>query len=323
MQKKSTIPRSPYQEDCCKSLCESNEQPHDKYISYIIQLQFIAEKIDQMSTRHASDLEKPGSGAELYIANLKSDIEAFYHHLPFEMHESSRFPKSEKSTWRHPKLTDDVNLALLAIQYHATGLCLYQIALHIARLRPHADAEAPSWIDEMTVSAIVSANSILNLYLQLSPLEEAGFNNTQWVQMGFALLVACRHTVAASKPDQVANFLHTLSKLQSRLETLSTSNIDNNGARDVFFDFMNRVIRVQKWLTRRNRPEDDPQAQDNSGVFQHTPYSDPTDFDRYEGAEQHTDIDIWNLLTDTAEDVQFSHTNFAADSFEQIMEGWL
>ncbi|KAJ0421602.1 hypothetical protein BJY00DRAFT_107203 [Aspergillus carlsbadensis] len=301
VQKKSTILRSPYHEDCCKSLLEVNEHPHDKYIHYVIQLQFITEKIDQMSTRHGPDLEKPGSGSELYIANLKSDLEAFYRHLPFDVHEST----------------------LLAIQYHTTGLCLYQIALNITRPRSHADTEPPSWIEEMAISAVVSANSILDLYLQLSPNEEAGFNNTQWVQMGFALLVACRHNVAASKPDRVANFLHTLTKLQSRLEALSTTNVDENGARDVFFDFKNRVIRIQNRLARLDRQEDDAQTQVHSGAFQHTPYSEPTDFDRLEGAEGHTDINMWNLLTFPAEDLLASHDDFSPSSFEQMMGDWI
>jgi hypothetical protein len=77
VQKKSTTLRSAYQDDCCKSLTEINGYPNDKYISYVIQLQFTAEKIDQVSTRHGLDLEKPGSGSELYITNLKSDLEAF------------------------------------------------------------------------------------------------------------------------------------------------------------------------------------------------------------------------------------------------------
>jgi hypothetical protein len=98
VQKKSSILRSTYQEDCCKSLSEIKEYPNDKYISYVIQLQFIAEKIDQVSTRHGLDLEKPGSGSELYITNLKSDLEAFYRQLPFDLRESSRFHRKAKFT---------------------------------------------------------------------------------------------------------------------------------------------------------------------------------------------------------------------------------
>ncbi|KAL3487457.1 hypothetical protein BJX62DRAFT_253954 [Aspergillus germanicus] len=272
VQKKSTILRSTYQEDCCKSFSENKEHPNDKYISYVIQLQFIAEKIDQLSTRHGLDLEKPGSGSELYITNLKSDLEAFYRQLPFDLHEST----------------------LLAIQYHATSLCLYQLALNLTSQRHHAHVGSTPWIDEMAVSAVITANSILSLYLQLPPNEEVGFNNTQWVQMGFALLVACRYTAAASIPDKMAAFLQTLSELQLRLEALSTHNLDVNGARDVFFDFKNRVIRIRNWLLRLDSKEDDAQTENDSGAFQHTPYG-----------------------------LQVTSDDFSADSFEQIMGGWL
>ena len=98
VQKKSAILRLPYQEECCKTLHESNEYPHDKYISYVIQLQFIAEKVDNLSAKHGLDLDKPGSGSELYITNLKSDLEAFYRNLNFDIHESREFQQNTKFT---------------------------------------------------------------------------------------------------------------------------------------------------------------------------------------------------------------------------------
>jgi hypothetical protein len=119
------------------------------------------------------------------------------------------------------------------------------MALNITRQQSEVRVGSTSWIDEMAVFAFVSAKSILNLYLQLPPNKEVGVHNMQWVQMGFATLVACRHTTAVDKPNQVASFLHTLAKLQSRFEASSTSNIDMNGARDVSFDFKNRVIRIR------------------------------------------------------------------------------
>ena len=91
VQKKSSVLRLPYHEKCCKSLAEANEYPHDKYIASVIQLQFIAEKIDNLSEKHVSDLEKPGSGAELYITNIKSELETFHRHLPFDINESRMF----------------------------------------------------------------------------------------------------------------------------------------------------------------------------------------------------------------------------------------
>jgi hypothetical protein len=175
----------------------------------------------------------------------------------------------------------------------------------------------------MAVSAVISANSILNLYLQLPPNEEVGFNNTQWVQMGFALLVACRYSVSASKPDQMATFLQILSELQSRLEALSTRTVDINGAGDVFFDFKNRVIRLRNWLLRLDSKEDDAQTENDSGAFQNRPCSESTDFHRLEGAAEKVGIDTWNLFTSSADGLQVTCDDFSADSFEQIMGDWL
>lgn len=98
VQKRSTILRLPYQEECCKTLSESNEYPHDKYISYVIQLQFIAEKVDNLSAKHGLDLETPGSGSELYITNLKSELEAFHRQLPFSINESCKSQQNTRLT---------------------------------------------------------------------------------------------------------------------------------------------------------------------------------------------------------------------------------
>lgn len=118
MQKKSTILRFPYQEECCKSLQEAKEYPHDKYISYVIELQFISEKVDQLSARHEFELETPGSGSELYITNLKSDLEAFYRHLPFNLSESC---KSKNNTQAHFHKRD------LALTYSCKSSSFYAI----------------------------------------------------------------------------------------------------------------------------------------------------------------------------------------------------
>ncbi|KGO40069.1 hypothetical protein PEX1_105910 [Penicillium expansum] len=301
VQKKSTILRLPYQEECCKALHEANEYPHDKYISYVIQLQFIAEKVDNLSAKHGIDLETPGSGSELYIANLKSDLEAFYRHLPFDINESF----------------------LLAIQYHATGLCLYQLALNITNQESQSPFDSNSWRDEMAFSAFISANSILNLYIQLPSNDEVGFNNTQWVQIAFALLVAYRHTVAAYKPDQAAAFLETLSKLRSRVGALSTSDVDMNGARDAFFDFGNRIARIENWLGEHGRQEDNSQSDESFDEYRYTLCLEPTNFDGLIGAAEHLDVPFGNEFSSSADDLQIPQDSFFASSFEQIMGEWV
>ncbi|KXG52499.1 uncharacterized protein PGRI_087830 [Penicillium griseofulvum] len=303
VQKKSTILRFPYQEECCKSLQEAKEYPHDKYISYVIELQFISEKVDQLSARHEFELETPGSGSELYITNLKSDLEAFYRHLPFNLSESF----------------------LLSMQYHATCLSLYQLALNITNQESHSPFDPNSWREEMSFSAFISANSILTLYIKLPSKEEVGFNNTQWVQIAFALLVAYRHTMATSKPGQTAAFLDTLSKLGSRVGALSTSDVDMNGARDAFFDFKNRIVRIQNWLGGTGRQEDDTHIEESFEEFQHTSCLEPTHFDGFMGAAEtgeNFDVSLGNSFP-SAGGLQIPNDFLSESSFEQIMHDWV
>ncbi|RDW74645.1 fungal specific transcription factor domain-containing protein [Aspergillus mulundensis] len=312
VQKISTIPRLPYYEECCKALLEANEHLHDKYMTYVIQLQFIAGKIDNLSSKHTLDLEKPGSGSELYITSLNSDLEVFRRRLPFDIYESRMYR------------------ALLAIQYHATGLCLYQLALNISgqHSQPHStfDPVSLSLRDEMSMSAIVSATSILNLYIDSPSNEEVGFNNTQWVQMGVALLVAYRHTVAADKPDQTASFLSTLSKLESRTGALSTASVDTNGARDIFFNFEKRVVQIRRWVEELNkRQEEMSHARTDAFQQQQTLYSDLIDFD-INGLMRATgqlDGSLWDSLpVETSASQVFAGFSYAP-SIEQMMGDWV
>lgn len=87
VQKHSTFPYVSYIEECCQSLHDANEFPYDKHMIHLIHLQHLAEKIDRLSASHGSDLMKPGSGSELYVTNLKADLEGFYRRLPFDMYE--------------------------------------------------------------------------------------------------------------------------------------------------------------------------------------------------------------------------------------------
>lgn len=64
------------------------EHLYDKNLIYIVQLQRIAEKIDRLSASHGQELMRPGSGTELYVINMRSDLEAFQSRLPFNIDDS-------------------------------------------------------------------------------------------------------------------------------------------------------------------------------------------------------------------------------------------
>ncbi|KAJ5767270.1 uncharacterized protein N7511_004886 [Penicillium nucicola] len=246
VQKHSTFAHMPYLEECCRSLSQGNEYQHDEYISYIIRLQFIAEKIDSFSAKHGIELDHPGSGSELYIMNLKSELEGFYRQLPFNVDENS----------------------LLATQYHATGLSLYQVCLTNAKQTLRPDYASPTWRIDMSLAAQISANAILAQYILLPPGEELGFNNTQWVQMAFALLVSYRYSAIDSKPEQKSAFVHTLSQIQLRLGALSTPRVDLKGARDVFFHFRSRVVRIESWLGNSSKEESSTADDEGLRIFE-------------------------------------------------------
>lgn len=75
----------PYLEDCCRSLQDIKEYPHDVYMTTIVHLQHIAEKIDRLSGNHKQEPMTPGSASELYVTSLRSDLDAFQNRLPFNI----------------------------------------------------------------------------------------------------------------------------------------------------------------------------------------------------------------------------------------------
>lgn len=77
LQKHSNFSYIPYIEDCCQILQNANEYQSDLYIVHLVALQRIEEKIDRLSTDHTHDMSNPGSGTELYVTSIKSDLRAF------------------------------------------------------------------------------------------------------------------------------------------------------------------------------------------------------------------------------------------------------
>lgn len=88
LQKMSTFPHSTYLEDCCRDLEKKEEYPTDKYLLYIVLLQHIAEKVDNLFAQFGGDLSSPGATVELRIMTLKSELEIFKERLPFQISEN-------------------------------------------------------------------------------------------------------------------------------------------------------------------------------------------------------------------------------------------
>ncbi|OGM47925.1 hypothetical protein ABOM_002737 [Aspergillus bombycis] len=228
---------APYLEQCCQSLHTEGEFPPDKHIMHIFQLQVLAEKINNLSWKHGIELGSMGSAAELYVSNIKSELDRLRSQLPVGFYETP----------------------FMAMQFYTTELYLYQLSLSqqsALSYRSVYSRVSETWWDEIFCSGLTAVDNILNTYMGLPIGGEQGFNNTQWVQMAFCILVACRQIVAASRMGKAAllpqsrTWPETLGKLRQRLAALSTTQVDLDGDRDVFVNFEKRVSRIQGWFDR-------------------------------------------------------------------------
>ena len=86
------------------------------------------------------------------------------------------------------------------------------------------------------------------------------FNNTEWVQLGFALTVASKFSVAGKAQSVSAktmslrrslNILGVLKQTILRTRALISSNLDADGERDVFFHYEKRAMTLQCWLEKK------------------------------------------------------------------------
>ncbi|KAE8405050.1 hypothetical protein BDV37DRAFT_246275 [Aspergillus pseudonomiae] len=237
LHKPSCFPNiAPYLEQCCQSLHNEGDLAHDKHIMHIFQLQVIAEKINNLSWKHGIELGSTSSAAELYVSNIKSDLDRLRGQLPVDFYETP----------------------VMAMQLYTTELCLYQLSLSqqsALSSRSACSIVSQTWWDEIFCSGLTAADNILKMYMGLPIGGEQGFNNTQWVQMAFCILVACRQIVAASRMGKAAlipqsrTWPETLGRLRQRLAALSTPQVDLDGDRDVFVDFEKRVARIQGWFS--------------------------------------------------------------------------
>lgn len=169
-------------------------------------------------------------------------------HFKIDWHSTSTMPVSRSISDRNLSLLT-VLKAFLAFQFHTTALSLYQLAL--AAISPRSETQSATfqldW-NEMLCAAMSASECVLNLYLELPAATELGFTNTQWVQMGFAMVIIYRHTARLSNPNQTSAFLAMLNQLQLRIGALSTSHVDSNGDRDTFFEFTRRVVQIKSLL---------------------------------------------------------------------------
>jgi hypothetical protein len=98
-------------------------------------------------------------------------------------------------------------IGLLYFQFHTAELALYQVSLAAGRqgsAAPEPSTATPSPHLEILRAGVLSAKSMIDFYLSLPVGAEITFNNSEWIQMGFAFIVAAKLSVAATEPFLLA-----------------------------------------------------------------------------------------------------------------------
>ncbi|KAI9040333.1 alkaline D-peptidase [Aspergillus affinis] len=303
LQKPSSFPNiSTYLEDCCHSLHEANEYPNDRYIGHITQLQFLTERIDRLAVCYGMNAFKPSSVTDLHVSSLQEDLESFRRRLPFDLH----------------------GYPLLAIQFHVAELCLCQLSIG-------SNSEHPPGLDrqeELTFAGLHAAESLFRMYLSLPSNYGLGLNNSQWIQMGFSLLVACKLVLATAKASpktgrsQKMQWLETMSRLHDQVGSLSAARVDNDHERDVFYDFSQRVSRVMSWLgkdpqSQGSHPDEAVQRPRNS--FSGASIMEAEKLRNADSASS-TEPPSFDLGFDMGSDIDLTHDAFFAAALDQMME---
>ncbi|CAI7619386.1 unnamed protein product [Penicillium glandicola] len=184
------------------------------------------------------------------------------------------------------------------------------------------DSPPPSqnWREELSHAAINAAASIISFYISLPPALELGFSNTQWIQLGFAILVECRYTVASSSPERTQAYLRTLKLLRQRVEGLSTASVDHNGDRDVFVEFRNRIVQIQERLDR-GKKGGTPGNPHFEGSVDNTQFINPAFTLQDVGSVEWTDLP--QEMLGFMEDCQSVDDLLLNNSVEQDLNTWI
>ncbi|KAJ6189853.1 hypothetical protein N7519_004761 [Penicillium mononematosum] len=242
LQKGCSFPYSPYFESMCKLLATDAEYPSDRYLLHIVQLQQISEKITLVSMQHVPKIQNSSFGLEHYYRELKSEIDLYRANLPFLLTESQ----------------------ILFMQFYTVEMYLCQITLFDHKPGAQALRHESSFQIEVLRMGLTAAKTLLHYYMCLPLGCDAKFPNVGWVQLGFAVTLACKLVVAASEPSvhphtvdlcRALDISNTMRQCILRIQALITSDMDASGDRDVFFHYEKRLKRVQWWFESQAIPE--------------------------------------------------------------------
>ncbi|KAI9665416.1 MAG: hypothetical protein M1831_001855 [Alyxoria varia] len=259
MQKFNQFQHSAYIDCCAERLSRHPEYPNDKFITHIVRLQHLQEKINESSILRSQGPKLDSASTEMSVTRWKSDLELFRDRLPFHLTDSD----------------------LLNMQYRSTELHLYQI--HILLDHPVSSIPKPSsnqsptsnppptsatqawppWRVDILKDGFISAKSLLDLYTGLPLGSEKHFNNPETVQIALALTAASKFYIVAAtaagksvREETLAirkalDLPGILERVVQRLRALEGEDSQEKEYKDVFYYFEKRVERIARWFGSR------------------------------------------------------------------------
>ncbi|KAH0429790.1 hypothetical protein CcaCcLH18_08213 [Colletotrichum camelliae] len=238
LQKLRIVTPTTYMTETADRLAEVSEYPTDQYLPYIIRLQRVAEDIDDI-VKNESTLDPMQIQAA--VSDARERIDLFKNNLSFPLGDCP----------------------ILVPQMHTIQLCLNQLSLPDAPFALHKPQNPSSQrLIQGLSESIVSAKSLISILLHTPPGQEVYFPNIVWVMLHCGNTLAARLDLQAADPRisfmtehlrQFSDIGHTIRQVVLRLESATSSNVDDRGDRDSFYHFLIRTKRVETWYTDQQK----------------------------------------------------------------------
>lgn len=245
MQKHCSFPWTPHIAQCCQTLSQRQHASTDKYIQPMIELQHIIEQSDvRVSLTKASTLEPIDSGLDesqaadlAKLTQLRSDVAALKSNLSYSILECH-----------------SLKMLLHTAELY---LCLIGISTEPGLNSLPEGEKWPAWRLDLLSAGIVAAKSLLDFDCAQVLGSEKNYNNTEWIQISFALMLATRLAVVCNQPSVQGQTAHLRSFLDmagvltdfiNRVKGMVTEQTDDLGDRDVFYRIVRRFQRLEAWF---------------------------------------------------------------------------
>ncbi|RAL13912.1 fungal specific transcription factor domain-containing protein [Aspergillus homomorphus CBS 101889] len=299
LQKRSSFSYSLYLEAACALLASNVEYDSDRHLSHMVQLQRLSEKILPISSQRAPDAQSENF-VEAYYREIRSELDLYQARLPFLLTENH----------------------LLFMQFQTVELYLCQVILFDYKpSAQHPRHDSPFQIEALRMG-LTAARTLLEFYISLPLRREVAFNNANWVQLGFAVTLACKLVVTASEPSiyphtadltRALNLSNMLRRCVLRIQALVTSLMDARGDRDVFYHYGKKLKQAQWWfesriLSRSSQNESFPAA-----VYSSADMSD----------SQATREELDDYPAIPGAEVDFQWPGLFPNTYDDLFGGWM